>query len=113
MMYNGSTDNYQRLFTEHSKSETGTKSRIRDLEARVDKLELVCESLWEFIKKDKNINETDLIEQMTQIDLQDGRFDGKKSKTSSIECPKCHRMNSKRHSRCMYCGEIYLVGAFE
>jgi hypothetical protein len=113
-MYQGSTDNYQSLFTEHSKSETDTKSRIRDLEARVDKLELVCESLWEIIKEGKALNETDLIERMTQIDLRDGTFDGKKKKkSSSIECPKCGRMNSKRHSKCMYCGEIYLVGPFE
>lgn len=112
-MYQGSSDNYQRLFTEHSKSETDTNSRIRDLEARVDKLELVCESLWEIISKEKNLNETDLIERMTSIDLQDGRFDGKKKKTSSIECTKCGRMNSKRHSKCMYCGEVYLVEPFE
>ena len=112
-MYQGSTDNYQRLFSEHSKSETGTKSRIWDLEARVDKLELVCESLWEIIKEEKKFDETDLIERMTQIDLQDGTFDGQKKKTSSIECPKCGRMNSKRHNKCMYCGEIYLVGPFE
>ena len=112
-MHQGSTDNYQKLFTEHSKSETDTQSRIRDLEAKVDKLELVCESLWEIIKEDKSLNETDLIERMIKVDLQDGTFDGKKRKTSSVECTKCGRMNSKRHSKCMYCSEVYLVGPFE
>lgn len=112
-MYQGSTDNYQNLFSEHTKRDSDTKSRIRDLEARVDKLELVCESLWNIIKEEKQLKEIDLIELMTQIDLRDGRFDGKKMKTPSIKCPKCGRMNSKRHSKCMYCEEVYLVGPFE
>jgi hypothetical protein len=112
-MYQGSTDNYQRLFSEHTKNDTNSKSQIRDLEARLDKLELVCESLWKIIKETTNLNETDLIERMSNIDLQDGRFDGKKRKISSFECSKCGRINSKRHSKCMYCSEVHLLDPFE
>ncbi len=112
-MNHGSSGNYQRLFSEHSPISANTKAKIRDLEARVDKLELICESLWEFIKEDKKLKEVDLIERMTQIDLQDGVYDHKKKKSSSIKCTKCKRMNSKRHSKCMYCGQVFIVGPFD
>lgn len=85
----------------------------RDLEHRIDKLELVCESLWLIIKKEKNLTETDLIERISQVDLKDGNFDGKKRKENSVECGTCGRMNSKRQKKCMYCGEVFLIGPFE
>ena len=85
-MYQGSTDNYQRLFSKHSNNDTDTKSVVRDLQARVDKLELVCEALWEIVREKENLDDVDLIERVTQIDLQDGTFNGKKKKTSVIEC---------------------------
>lgn len=113
MHYGGSTDNYKNLFTEHSKSNTDTKTIIRDLVARVDKLELVTEALWDLLQRETNYTETDLIERISQIDLKDGRFDNKKKKTSAVECKRCGRMNSKRHTKCLYCGEVFLVGPFE
>lgn len=112
-MTQGSTDNYQRLFTEHTNHRTNLRAKVRDLEARVDKLELVCESLWGIVKECQKLSEADLMERMTQIDLTDGTFDQKKKKTSSVKCARCGRMNSKRHTKCMYCGEIYLVGPFD
>jgi hypothetical protein len=95
------------------KLDPNEKKKIRDLEHRVDKLELVCESLWEIIKEEKSLTETDLIERMSQVDLKDGKFDGKKRRENAAECSNCGRMNSKRHKKCMYCEEIFLVGPFE
>lgn len=109
----GRPSDYQRIF--HSPSNSGSvgKAKIRDLEDRIEKLELVCESLWEMLKEKCDYDETDLIERMTEIDLSDGKFDGKKRRSSSIKCSKCQRKNSKRHNRCMYCGKLFLIGPFE
>lgn len=112
-MYQGSTDNYQRLFTEHSNNDTDTKSIVRNLQARVDKLELVCEALWEIVREKEKLDDVDLVERVTQIDLRDGIYDGKKKKTSVVECIRCKRKNSKRHTRCMYCGEVFVLSPFE
>ena len=108
-MYTESTDNH----SGPKKLDPNEKKKLRDLEHRVNKLELVCESLWEFIKEDKNLTETDLIERISQIDLKDGKFDGKKRKESAVKCSGCGRMNSKQQKRCIYCGDIFLVGPFE
>lgn len=113
MHYGGKTDNYQKLFSERSNHQSGTKAQVRDLQARVEKLELITEALWEFLQKETKLTEADLIERITEIDLRDGKFDQKKKKTPAVECRKCHRMNSKRHTRCLYCGEIFLVAPFD
>ena len=113
MNYGGSTDNYKNLFTEHSKSNTDTKSIVRDLAARVDKLELISEALWDILREKTDLTEIDLIARVTEIDLKDGRFDRKKKKISAVKCGKCARINSKRHTHCLYCGEVFLVGPFE
>ena len=113
MHHGGSTDNYKNLFSEHTNNETDTKTLVRDLLARVNKLELISEALWEILQKETNLSDTDLIERITQIDLKDGKFDNKKQRISAIECNQCGRMNSKRHTKCIYCGEVFLVGPFE
>ena len=90
-----------------------SESNLRDLELRVNKLELIAEALWEILKKETHLQEADLIELISEIDLRDGKFDGKKAKTTAVRCVKCDRMNSKRHSKCLYCGEVFLLDPFE
>ena len=92
---------------------SNSESNLRDLELRVNKLELIAEALWEILKKETDLQEADLIELMSEIDLKDGKFDGKKAKTTAVRCPKCNRMNSKHHSKCLYCGEVFLLDPFE
>ncbi|MFO1519712.1 MAG: hypothetical protein U1F57_08650 [bacterium] len=41
---------------------------------------------------------------MTEIDLQDGKLDGK-LKRKPLECKKCQRVVSPRYVKCPYCGE--------
>jgi hypothetical protein len=96
-----------------SKSDTNLKTIVRDLEARVDKLELIAEALWTIIQNETNLSEVDLIERITEIDLKDGKFDNKKKRTSSVECKHCGRMNSKRQTKCLYCGAVFLLGPFQ
>ena len=43
------------------KLDTGSKLNLRQLEARVNKLELIVEALWEILKKDTHLEEADLI----------------------------------------------------
>ena len=95
-----------------SQRNSGSESKVRDLESRVNKLELIAEALWEILKRETHLRETDLIELISEIDLRDGKFDGKKAKTTGVQCEKCDRMNSKRHSKCLYCGEVFLIGPF-
>jgi len=79
------------------------EGRARNLEARLEKLSLVCAAMWELLREKTGLTEEDLKVCVRQIDLVDGRADGKVAKTVS-RCAKCDRVMSARHTRCLYCG---------
>ncbi|MBN1943773.1 MAG: hypothetical protein JW849_10815 [Phycisphaerae bacterium] len=83
------------------------------LEERLDKLLLICSALWELLRDRTELTEDDLIAKVQEVDLRDGRADGKISKTVK-KCPKCGRTMSSRHRQCLYCGaEDLASGAFD
>lgn len=90
----------------------GTKSDVRELQAQVDKLELIVEALWRHLKRHTELTDEDLIETISQIDLEDGKYDGKKETKSFRDCPGCKRRISKSHTKCFYCGEVLLSQPF-
>jgi hypothetical protein len=85
---------------------------IEAVEARLDRLELACEGLWELLKSKHNFTDEELLGWMAEIDLRDGSADGRKTKTGPRACAKCSRNNSDRHDYCMYCGASLNRGPF-
>jgi len=82
---------------------SSTRQALRDLEARVDQLNLINMALWSFIQQKTDLTEDDLEARVREIDLADGRLDGK-VRVTPTECSACGRVMSKRHARCLYCG---------
>lgn len=74
------------------------------LEAKIDGLALICEALWELVRENTNLTNEDIHRKIEEIDLRDGRRDGRIS-GSVTECRKCHRQAHTRQVTCMYCGE--------
>jgi hypothetical protein len=74
------------------------------LETRLDRLALVCRALWSYLQEATQLSEEELLERVKQLDLADGKLDGKVS-AAVVECPSCHRTMSPKHGRCMWCGE--------
>ena len=74
------------------------------LEGKVDALALTCQAMWELLRDRSKLTEDDLIAKVNDIDLRDGREDGKMG-SRGAPCSNCGRILSKRHERCMYCGE--------
>ena len=79
------------------------KNDVRLLEDRLDRLSLVCRALWELLKDRTDLQEEDLVTKVREIDMRDGKEDGKMGRTVK-NCGKCGRTMSARHSRCLYCG---------
>ena len=77
---------------------------IRILEDRVDALALTCQAMWELLRDRTKLTEDDLIAKVSEIDLRDGREDGKMG-IGGAPCSNCGRILNKRHELCMYCGE--------
>jgi len=86
---------------------------VLGLQRRLEKLTLVNMAMWSLLQERTGLTEDDLIERVRQIDLSDGRADGKVRKEVA-RCGQCGRVMSRRHQDCMYCGAQNLeYGAFD
>ncbi len=75
-----------------------------EVEGRLDRALLACEAMWSILRDKLGVTDVELIERINDIDLSDGRLDGKVRKTA-VACPKCNRTISQRFPTCMYCGQ--------
>lgn len=77
---------------------------IQELEEKVDRLSLLCHALFEELERTTGFSETQLKERMTEIDLLDGRQDGKYDPVLGSSCPDCGRQIKKTRPNCFWCG---------
>ena len=91
----------------------GAKRDVRYLEGRIDRLTLVNMAMWSLLKDKLGVTEEDLINRMVEIDISDGKADGKVT-TGVRKCGKCGRTLAAKHRKCLYCGAADLrATAFE
>ncbi|MAG94697.1 MAG: hypothetical protein CMJ48_13270 [Planctomycetaceae bacterium] len=76
---------------------------IRDLNARVDKLCLLSQAMWESLRDRTKMTDEDILERVHEIDARDGVVDGKMG-SPGRRCPTCDRALSAKHGKCLYCG---------
>lgn len=74
-----------------------------ELERRVERLSLMTEALWTLLRERLGLTDEELLSMAEEIDLSDGKLDGRVNRTSSA-CTSCGRMVSARHVKCIYCG---------
>ncbi len=77
--------------------------KIEQLEKEVDALTLVCMAMWELLGKSQGYFLKDLEAKMAELDLRDGKLDGRYSSAPEL-CPKCSRKLGSRRHFCLYCG---------
>jgi hypothetical protein len=77
---------------------------ISELEEKVDRLSLLCHALFEELKRATGYSEAQLKEKMLEIDLRDGKRDGKYDPLASAKCPECGHKITKSRSNCFWCG---------
>ncbi|MHC4930861.1 MAG: hypothetical protein ACYTGV_01545 [Planctomycetota bacterium] len=87
------------------------KSAVHQLEARLDRALLTTEALWTIVRDRVGVTEAELAERIVDLDLTDGRLDGR-IRRPALECPACSRRTPRRLSRCMYCGVEVLHDPF-
>lgn len=80
-----------------------TEWQMQDLKRRVQSLAITCQALWELLAERLNLDENLVLQKMQEIDLRDGKADGRIS-TSVVSCPSCSRPNKASRSQCLYCG---------
>ena len=84
------------------------KKAIRKMESTPDKfaqLTLITHAVWELLKEQHGLDETDLMNKMEEIDIRDGKQDGK-STPSVVNCVGCGRKIRTSVQHCFYCGKL-------
>jgi len=94
------------LNAESAARQTGdVRNALRELESRTDRQALTTMAIWALLSEKLGITEQELEDKINEIDLSDGKLDGKVHVDTST-CTSCNRKLSKRHQRCMYCGTV-------
>lgn len=100
-------DHYQNKRIRENKDESRTefsqkRDRIYYLEKRIDKLNIFCVALSELLEE-LGVGKEKVISKVEEIDLRNGKLDGKYEET--VSCPECDRPSSTTKKNCVYCGE--------
>ena len=86
-----------------------TKSEADLLKHDIDRLMMITESLWTFMKKEHGYSDDDLAKAIGAIDLRNSGAD----KNAQEKCPTCGRMVSEHRHLCLYCGNPVPQSLFE
>jgi len=87
-------------------------AKVEALGRDIERLFMITEALWTILKEDHGFNDAELMLRVTEIDMRDGKLDGKAASTAPGPCPKCQRPLSKKRSFCLYCGELTVANPF-
>ncbi len=77
--------------------------RVAEMDGRLERLTLLCTAMWELLSERFEITDEDLAEKVYEVDMRDGRLDGKVGKEIK-KCGNCGRTMNPRHASCLYCG---------
>lgn len=80
------------------------RTDVELLKHDVNRVLMITEALWTFLKKQHGYTDDDLRNMVQEIDLRDGKADGQTGKEQPLQCPKCGRANAAKRTFCMYCG---------
>jgi len=94
-------------------SRSETFGDLAEIKADIERLYFVIEALWRILKEKHGLDDLEIVRQITAIDIEDGKLDGRKAATPPKPCPKCGRVRAKQRTKCMYCGELITVDPFE
>lgn len=78
--------------------------KAESAEQKLARLSLITEALWGLLKTKLGCTDEELRDEITRVDLMDGKLDGRKTPTLA-ECGKCQRPNAPGRERCIYCGQ--------
>jgi len=85
------------------REQRSSQGDLKDLQRQLDKMALVNQALFEILRERHGISDRDLRLKIQEIDLRDGKADGK-VRAAPLTCPKCSRTVSAGALYCSGCG---------
>jgi len=88
-----------------SRTAAEIRSQNESIQFDIEKLFMITEALWGILKHHHGYADEELAQMIQDIDLRDGRLDGKVARSSERPtCTQCGRTIIKRQAKCLYCG---------
>ncbi len=91
------------------------RTGIEFLKSDLERVLMINEALWIFIKEQHGYTDEDLIKKIAEIDMRDGKLDGKVAPEvkENNACGNCGRPIGRRRLICLYCGTALVRDPFE
>lgn len=89
------------------------RSQVELMQADIEKLLMITEALWSILRDEHGYSDDQLVQKVQEIDMRDGRLDGKVAKQQPSTCPQCGRAMSARRSFCVFCGTASTENPFK
>ena len=77
---------------------------LHRLQRQVDHLTLMCQSMWELLRTQTGLSDTQLRAKVADVDTRDGQADGKIG-PQVFPCPACGANCNSSRQNCTMCGE--------
>lgn len=81
------------------------KTNVEILRHDIDRLLLITEALWTFMKQQHGYTDDALVQLIQDIDSRKNTATGAVAKEPPVACPSCGRPNSVTRTFCVYCGK--------
>ena len=86
-----------------SRAATDGRAQNEFIQCDVEKLFMITEALWTILKEKHGCTDAELVQRVQEIDMRDGKLDGRVTKVNP-DCPKCSRKLMGKRPVCLYCG---------
>ncbi len=97
-----------------SRVATDVRTQNEFMKSDVEKLFMLTEALWTILKEQHGYSDDDLVERIQEIDMRDGKLDGKVAKEKiRPDCPQCGRKLMGKRPVCLYCGAEVALDPFK
>lgn len=79
-------------------------TQVEQLGFDVERLMMITEALWSILKEQHGYADEELQRRVAEIDMRDGKLDGRVAPTAPVRCEQCDKPLLRKRPRCIYCG---------
>ena len=84
-----------------------------NLQADVERLFMITEALWTIAKTQCGLKDEQFDQLVTEIEMRDGKANGRRKQEERPDCPACKRKAIGQHKSCLYCGAAIKLDPFK
>lgn len=77
------------------------ENELGRLKRQVQRLQLVCEAMWELLREEHNLEDQQLADRIQQV-AKSQELNSRRT----VVCTSCQRENASTIQKCLYCGEL-------